>query len=188
MVALTALWLPVLVAGAVVFFASSIIHMFLPYHRKDFGGLPEEDKVMEALRGVDVPPGDYVMPYAGGDPQVMKSDEFRAKVEAGPVAFMTVLPKNDPMAMGPQLMQWFVYCVVVSVFAAYVTSRALGPGAEYLSVHRFAGVTAFAAYGLALAQRSIWFHQSWTTTFKSMFDALVYGMLTGGIFGWLWPS
>lgn len=187
MVGLTALWLPILIAAVFIFVASSIIHMFLPYHRKDFKGLPDEDGVLDALQKFDIPAGDYVIPYAGGDMEVMKSEEFKAKAAKGPVAFMTVLPKGDPFAMGAQLTQWFIYCVVVSVFAAYVSGRALAPGAEYLAVHRFAGVTAFAGYGLALFQRSIWYKQAWSTTLKSVFDALLYGMLTGGVFGWLWP-
>jgi hypothetical protein len=28
----------------------------------------------------------------------------------------------------------------------------------------------------------------WTTTLKSNIDSLIYGFLTGGVFGWLWPS
>jgi hypothetical protein len=76
---------------------------------------------------------------------------------------------------------------VVGVFAAYVAGRALGPGAPYLQVHRFAGVTAFAAYALALAQSSIWYKRAWSTTLKSTFDGLIYALMTGGTFGWLWP-
>jgi hypothetical protein len=188
MVSLAALWIPILVAAVFVFGASSLIHMFLPYHKKDFRGLPDEDGVLGALRQFDVPAGDYVFPYAGGDPEVMKSEEFRAKAAEGPAAFMTVLPKGNPFAMGAQLTQWFIYCVLVSLVAAYITGRAVAPGGDYLEVFRFAGATAFSAYGLGIVQRSIWFHQSWSTTLKSLFDSLVYGLLTAGAFGWLWPS
>ena len=65
--------------------------------------------------------------------------------------------------------------------------RALGPGASYLSVFRFAGATAFAGYGLALLQGSIWWGRKWSATVKSVFDALVYALVTAGTFGWLWP-
>ena len=90
--------------------------------------------------------------------------------------------------MGSQMAQWFVYCVIVGVFAAYVAGRAVGPGGPYLSVFRFAGVTAFVGYALAHMQRSIWYKQTWSTTVKNMFDGLVYGLLTAGAFGWLWPE
>jgi hypothetical protein len=35
---------------------------------------------------------------------------------------------------------------------------------------------------------SIWYQRAWSLTLKSTIDALIYGLLTGGIFGWLWPS
>jgi hypothetical protein len=43
-------------------------------------------------------------------------------------------------------------------------------------------------YALALWQNTIWYKRAWTTTFKSTVDGLVYGMLTAGVFGWLWPA
>jgi hypothetical protein len=85
------------------------------------------------------------------------------------------------------MVQWFVYCLAVGVLAAYVTSRAVPLGAEYLQAFRFAGTTAFIAYAMALPQASIWYSKSWVTTAKSMIDGLVYGLLTAGVFGWLWP-
>jgi len=187
MVGVMALWLPILVAAVLVFVASSIIHMFLPYHRSDFLGVPDEDALMDAMRGFNLPAGDYVIPRAGS-PEAMKSEEFQAKAKKGPVWFMTVLPSGDPFAMGSQLAQWFVYCLVVGVFAAYIASRALAPGAEYLSVFRFAGCTAFIGYGLAHIQRSTWYKQAWSTTIKTLFDSFIYGLLTAGSFAWLWPE
>jgi hypothetical protein len=90
--------------------------------------------------------------------------------------------------MGSSLAQWFVYTVVVSLFAAYLTGRAVGPGTEYLDVFRFAGTAAFLGYALALWQSTIWLKRSWSTTLKSTFDGLVYALVTAGTFGWLWPA
>ncbi len=188
MVGITALWLPILLAAVFVFVASSIIHMFLPYHKNDFKGLPDEDGVRDALRPFDLAAGDYYFPHHHGDMEAMKSAEYQAKAAEGPTAFMTVLPKGQPFHMGAQLTQWFIYSLIVSVFAAYISGRALAPGADYLQVFRFAGATAFFAYTAALWQRSIWFNQAWSTTLKSTIDGLVYAMLTAGAFGWLWPS
>src|SRR2546430_13628982 len=50
MVALTALWIPILLSAVIVFVASSILHMVLPYHRSDYKKLPDEDKVVAVLR------------------------------------------------------------------------------------------------------------------------------------------
>jgi len=160
--------------------------MFLPYHKSDFGKVPKEDEMMDALRPLNIPPGDYVVPRASSM-QEMKSEEFKAKSEKGPVIFMTVRPNGIP-GMSSNLMQWFVYTIIIGIFAAYIAGRALEPGADYLTVFRFTGATAFAAYGLGTLQESIWFGRKWSTTLKNVFDSLLYGLLTGGTFGWLWPQ
>ena len=87
--------------------------------------------------------------------------------------------------MGGQLLQWFVYSIVVSFFAAYIAGHALGPGADYLAVFRFTGATAFMCYTVAGWQASIWYKRAWSTTLKNTFDGLVYACLTAGAFGWL---
>jgi hypothetical protein len=186
MVAVTALWLPILVSAVLVFVASSIIHMVLGYHANDFGRLPSEDRFREALRDVELPPGDFAIPHAGSA-KAMSSPEYLQKTEQGPVALLTVMKKGPP-SMGPSLVQWFLYSIVVGIFAAYLAGRALPPGAEYLEVFRFTGTAAFLGYALALWQASIWFGRQWSTTLKSTLDGLIYGLLTAGVFGWLWPG
>jgi hypothetical protein len=185
MVPVMSLWIPIVLSAVIVFVASSIMHMVLPYHRNDLRKVPKEDEVMEALRRFNIPPGDYAMPLPGSMGG-MKKPEFVEKMKAGPVVFMTVAPSGPP-SMTSSLVLWFLYSVVVSIFAAYIAGRALQPGARYLEVFRFAGCTAFTAYSLALLQNSIWYKRNWGTTIKSMFDGLVYGLLTAGTFGWLWP-
>jgi hypothetical protein len=186
MISIASLWLPILVSAVFVFIASSIIHMLLPYHKSDFGKVPKEDEAMDALRPFDIPPGDYVMPCAGSS-QEMKSPEFAEKTKKGPIIFMTVLPSGS-FSMGKSLVLWFLYSIVVSIFAAYITSRAVDPGDEYLTVFRFAGATAFLGYSVALWQNSIWYKRSWCSTAKNTFDGFVYALCTAGAFGWLWPS
>ncbi|HEY3159741.1 MAG TPA: hypothetical protein VGJ78_12330, partial [Vicinamibacterales bacterium] len=89
--------------------------------------------------------------------------------------------------MGKQLGMWFGYCVLVGTFSAYVASLALAPGAAYPTVFHFVAIVTFMGYGLALWQQSIWYRRKWTTTLRSTIDSLIYGMLTAGTFGWLWP-
>jgi hypothetical protein len=185
MVPIVSLWLPILVSAVFVFLASSFIHMVLPIHAGDYRRLPSEDAVMESLRKHNIPPGDYLLPRAGSMKD-MANPAFIDKMTKGPVAMMTVMPSGRP-SMGPQLASWFVYCVVVGVFAAYIAGRALGPDAHYLAVFRFAGATAFIGYSLALWQNTIWYKRNWVSTLKSNVDGLIYGLLTGGAFGWLWP-
>ncbi len=180
------LWLPILLAAVLVFIVSSLFHTVLPFHDKDFDKVPAEDEVMDAIRKANVPPGDYVLPCPASK-QERKAPEFIDKMKRGPIAFLTVYPSGPP-SMGSSLVAWFVYCIVIGVFAAYIAGRALGPGAHYLAVFRFVGVSAFLGYALALWQNTIWFKRKTSTTLKSTIDGLVYALLTAGMFGWLWPS
>jgi hypothetical protein len=186
MVALTSLWLPVLVAAVLVFIASSLIHMVLGYHNRDYRKLPKEDDIIAALRPISIPPGDYFVPWAGG-PSGMKDPAFKDNWTRGPVISMTVLPAGANF-MGAQLAQWFVYAAVVAFFAGYVATFTVPPGADYLLVFRVVATTAFMGYALGLWQMTVWYKRSVSTTLKSTFDGLVYGCLTGGAFGWLWPA
>jgi hypothetical protein len=185
MVTLQALWLPILLSAVIVFVVSSIIHMLLPWHKSDYPKVPEEDKLMDALRPLAVPPGDYMIPRASSM-QDMRSPEFAAKLQKGPVLILTMMP-NGPFAMGKSLVSWFLYSLVIGIFAAYVASRALPAGAEYLRVFQLTGVTAFIAYSVALWQMSIWYRRAWRITLKTTADGLIYALLTAGTFGWLWP-
>lgn len=185
MTSLASLWMPILLSAVVVFAVSSAIHMLPLWHKSDYPALPNQDKVMDALRPLAIPPGDYMVPRAANAAD-MRTPEFAEKVKRGPVLILTVLP-NRMMAMGSSLGMWFAYSVVISLFAAYVASRALAPSPTYLEVFRFVGTTAFAGYALALWQMSIWYKRDWGMTLKATFDGLLYALFTAGTFGWLWP-
>ena len=185
MVSIVSLWLPILLSAALVFVVSSIIHMVLPFHRTDLRRIPREDELLDALRRLDLPAGDYAAPHAGSMAD-MKDPAFLEKMKRGPIALLTVAPARST-SMGASLALWFLYSVIVGVFAAYITGRALSHGADYLTVFRLAGATAFIGYSLALLQNSIWYRRNWGTTLKSMLDGLIYGLLSAGVFGWLWP-
>lgn len=185
MTPLSALWLPILLSAVIVFVASTVLHMFVPWHRSDYRKAPSEDKLMDAVRPLAIPPGDYMVPRPA-NMEDMRSSEFQEKFKKGPVLVMTVLPSGS-MAMGRNLGMWFVYLIVVSFFSAYMAGRALGPGANYLEAFRFAGTAAFLSYSVALWQFTIWYRRSWLTTLKATIDGLIFALLTGGTFGWLWP-
>ena len=185
MTMLFALWLPILVSSVIVFAVSSVIHMFLPWHKGEYPKVPNEDRAIAALRPLAIPPGDYMLPRASSG-QEMRAPEFAEKMKQGPVMILTVLP-NGPPSMTQSLVLWFCNCVVVGILAAYVAGRALPAGAAYLNVFRFVGTTAFIAHAAALWPMSIWYHRAWSTTIKATVDGLIYGLLTAGTFGWLWP-
>jgi hypothetical protein len=160
--------------------------MVFGYHANDNLKLPDEDAFADALRKFNIPPGSYVLPRASSMKD-MGSPDFQEKIKKGPGALLTIWGGASP-SMTPYLLQWFVYSIVIGVFAAYVAGRALGPGAQYLAVFRFVGVTAFACYAVGGWSESIWYRRSWVTTFKNTFDGLLFALVTAGTFGWLWPQ
>jgi hypothetical protein len=185
MTGLETLWLPTLLSSVIVFLVSSVIHMVLPWHKSDYPTVPNQDRVMDAMRPFSMAPGDYLVPRPSNR-QELSSPEFAEKLKKGPVMLLTVMP-NGPMSMGRNLALWFIYSIVVGVLAAYVAGRALPVGAAYLRVFRFVGVTAFIGYSVALWQMSIWYRRAWSLTIKATVDGLIYALLTAGTFGWLWP-
>jgi hypothetical protein len=185
LVSMWSLWSSILLSAVLVFLASWIIHMFLPNHRRDFMKLPNEDALLDALRSMNIPSGQYLAPYANTAAQ-MKQPEYAEKRKRGPSLFLTLIAGGDT-GMGKSLLQWFVYLLVISLFIAYLARHGLAPGAVYHRVFKSVGVAAFMAYGLGHAHQSIWYRQAWRTTFVYFIDGLVYSLLTAGVFAWLWP-
>lgn len=185
MVPLTMLWLPILVASVIVFMAGAISWMVLPHHKTDYRGLPDEDSVLSALRREKAAPGQYMFPYAG-DRKAMTA-EWKAKVEAGPAGIL-LIRRNPSTKMAPNLIQYFIWIVVIEIFTAYVASRALSGSSDYLEVFQIAGTTAILGFAGACVPNSIWFGKPWSVTWKEVIDGIVYGLLSAGVFGWLWPG
>jgi hypothetical protein len=186
-VGIVQLWMPILISAVFVFVMSSLIHMVFGYHRGDYKGLPDEAKALEMLGTMGLVPGiTYHFPHCGSQKE-MNSPEFQEKMNKGPNGIMTVFPNGMPN-MGKYLTCWFLYCVAVGVFVAYVTGRTVPSGAHYLRVFQIAGTVAFLSYAMAHTHNSIWKGEAWSTTFKFYFDGLIYAGLTAGTFGWLWPK
>src|SRR4030095_9075205 len=104
MVPVTSLVIPILVSAVLVFVASSIIHMVLPYHRSDLRAIPKpkETEFLEAVRRLSLSPGDYGAPHPGSSAG-MKDPDFIAQMKKGPVVFMKIVP-GFPPAVGANLM------------------------------------------------------------------------------------
>lgn len=175
------LWLPIIVSAVVAFAAGAVIWMAMPWHKKEWQKTPDEEAVRAALKGC--PPGMYTVPNCK-DQAEFKAPDMQQKFIDGPQAFITVVPSGLPR-MGGKLVMMFGCNLAVAVICAYVVSRTLAPGADYLQVFRISGTVAFIAYGMAYIQESVWFGRKWSSTAKTFLDALIYAVLTGGVFGWL---
>jgi hypothetical protein len=185
MVSLGSLWLPIVLSAVLVFITSSLIHMVLRYHASDYTRLPNEDAVRAAIRSGNPIPAQYIIPYCPSMKE-MESPEMKQKFAEGPVGVLN-LRRPGAHAMGPALAQWFIYSLVVSFFIAYIAAHSLREGDRYLEVFRFVGAIGFLAYGAGQIPAAIWMGKPWSIAWKEAFDGLVYGLVTAGTFGWLWP-
>lgn len=185
MVALGSLWLPILLSAVLVFFAGFALHTLVDWHWNDYAALPDEPGFMEAVRRFAIGRGQYHFPKPGSRAE-FADPAFVEKAKAGPVGILYVL---EPMAGpgGRRLAQHFAYCLVIGLFAAYLAGATLQAGAPYLAVFRVVGTAAFLGYAGAVPLNAIWFGWSWSATWKTVADGLLYALLTAGTFGWLWP-
>lgn len=125
MVTVTSLWLAVLLSAVLVFVVSAVLHMGPFWHKNDYPKVPNEDGLMDALRPFSLPVGDYAVPRASSGAD-MKNPAFLENMARGPIMVITVRAPGPPTMAG-SLAKWFIFCVIVSLFVAYVVTRALPP-------------------------------------------------------------
>ena len=186
MVPLMQLWAPIVLSAVLVFVASSIIHMVLKWHKSEYKGFANEDEVRAAINKHPAAPGKYVVPFCLGAKE-MADPAMVQKYNAGPVGIMLVQAPGAPH-MGKILGRWFVFALLAAFAAAYVASRTLAPGTEYLQVFRVIGAVSFLTYTGGSVIDGIWMGKQWSAVFKDAVDGLIYACLCGGAFGWLWPN
>ncbi|MCH8057392.1 MAG: hypothetical protein IIB78_05950 [Proteobacteria bacterium] len=185
MVDLLQLWLPILLSAVVVFIASALAWTVLPHHRADFKPVPDQKKFDQALASLGIKPGLYMFPYSA-DPKAMKEPAFVERWKAGPTGTFN-LWANCP-SMGRNMALSFLFYLVTSIFVAYVCTLGLREGDSYLRVFQLAGTTAIMAYCFGSIPKDIWFNTPRRAVVTCIIDGIVFGLLTAGVFGWLWPS
>jgi len=189
MTTLALLWLPILLSAVFVFVASSVIHMMTPMHKSDYKKLPDESKVLEAMRGNKVEPGQYMFPGCTSMKD-MGNPEMLAKYQQGPVGSMIVRNNGMP-SMGKCLGLWFLFCLGVSCFTAYLTGHGVDRGHGHFAMQDVFKVAFFAAvlgHSFTHFVDAIWKGLSWATTIKFLIDGLIYAVVTAATFAWLWPA
>jgi hypothetical protein len=178
---LIALFLPAFVSAVLVFLLSFVLHMALPWHKSDYGKLPNESALLDALRAFGIPHGEYMAPRPEGTAD-MKSPEFKEKMRRGPIIMLNVLPEGS---MGKSLALWFIFILVVAGFAGHIAQRIIPAPADAHLVFHTVALASFMGYCFALWQMTIWYRRPWMTTLKATIDGLLYGLVTGGVFAWL---
>jgi hypothetical protein len=183
MISLAQLWLPILLAAALVFAASSLIHMVIKWHAADYRGFANEDEVRAALRPAS--PGQYFVPYCS-DMKDMQKPEMQQKYQDGPIAVLTLRAPGVP-GIGQPLVLWFLLNLAIAVLAGYLASKTLPPGASFLAVCRVVSIVTFLAYACGGLQAAIWMGKPWRSAAKDLLDAFIYGLVSALVFAWLWP-
>ena len=179
------LLLPIVLSAVAVFILTMVIHMS-PWHKGDYARLPDEDGVMAALRPFNIPPNDYTVPHPGsGD--YMRSPEYDAKRNAGPVMNLTVVP-SGPWKIGRMMGFWLLFTLAVSAIVARVVGTIVPPGGDTHAVFHYVAVITFLAYAMGAVPLSIWYNRKWSTTLRNAVDALLYALATGWIFWLMWPK
>ena len=181
---LAELWLPILLASIAVILAGNIIYMLLPYHRKDFKRLPDEESIRAAIKAQNLERAQYAIPYAVPH-EAVDREALQEKFDAGPVGTLVIGRNGNTMTR--QLIQYVVFVLALSIAIAYVAFTTLsGNESGFWEIFRVTGIVAFLAHGGAHFFHSIVFHQPWGVTLRYVMDAMVYALLTAGFFAWLW--
>jgi hypothetical protein len=116
----------------------------------------------------------------------MKSEAYQARFESGPWGSMNIVGRKPNFASN--LIKVFVFYLVVSIFVGYITSLARSAGAPGIAVFRVAGAVGVLAYCAGSIPNAIFFGKPGRFVLTDFVDGLVYGLLTGSVFAWLWPS
>lgn len=175
------LLLPIALCTITLFFASFLSWMVLPFHRKDWVKMPNEDTVWEALRTAGVGPGNYMVPGVC-DHKEMQTEAHQAKVKRGPVGVVTIFPG---MNMGRNLGLTVLYFLVTSICLAYLARLGLPLGAPFLDVFRFIATAAFMTYLSGIISHAIWFH---CRIVGHIIESVAYAAIVGVIFAFFWPG
>jgi hypothetical protein len=178
---LASLWLPIVLSGVALFFASFLSWMVLQLHKKDWQKLRKEDEFIAAVRQCEIQEGSYMFPMAES-PAEMKNEEFKRKFEAGPRGIVTVF---GGMNMGMNLVLTMIYFFVISFMLAYLSTIALKRGAPFLDVFRFVTTAGLMTFLSAIVQHAIWFR---TRIVGHVIESIAYAIIVGVIFAAMWPK
>ncbi len=184
---LSQLWIPIVVSSAAVWVIAAIIWMAMPHRKSEWSAVGDQTKFVDMLRTFELRPGNYMFPFCGSKTD-MKDETLQRLLKEGPMGTIHIWRGMRPM--GVCMLASFVFYLVVGVFVAYLGWHAFEgkPNPNYLHVFQITGTTAFMAYTFALIPNGIWFGKPIKSIAFDVIDGLVMGLVTGGIFGWLWPS
>jgi hypothetical protein len=178
---LASLWLPIIVTGVALFFASWLAWMVIGHHKADWKTLPNEDQFTGMVRGA-IEPGQYMFPNCP-TAEEYKTEAFKAKMKTGPHGTLTVYSPDINMGIN-MLLTWLLF-TSISLVIAYLAGMVIKPGADFWFVFRFVGTAGILVYATSGLLNSIWFRRR---IIGDVIDGIAYGLITGAIFAAMWPG
>lgn len=181
---LIALWVPILVSAVAIFFASFVSWVVIGHHNPDWAALPNQAEKIKELGALNLPTGRYVFPCVRTKEE-MEDEATKAAVENGP--WGTINLWGGAPNMGRNLGLTFLFYFVTAVFIAYLGTLALDPGAGFSKVFQVTGTASVLAHCFAFMPNNIWFAAPRRAILMDVLDGIVYSLITGAIFGVMWP-
>lgn len=201
---LTNLWLPIVVSGVAVWFASALCWMAVGHHNKDRDPIPEgrEQEFMDTITRLNIRPGCYGFPdffQCKNLPAAERKQAMREIYNRHPQGLLRVW---SPTNMGLNMALTFLFYLVTSAAIAYLAWAALPhaetvasvgtatiatSGAPFAKVFQVVGTAGILAYCFASFPNDLWFQQKRRAMAMNLIDGVIFGLITGAIFAWLWP-
>lgn len=168
------LWLPILLAGLAVHIASTIAWTALPHHKPEWISLPDQDSMIQRIKGLKLPAGQYVFPHQGASPESQKSGCQGMLIQWA-----------QPASMGQNVLLTLLYFLFISFTLGYLASIVLPVGAEFKQVFRFVGTAGLLAYCGAINPHAIWFRRKVAMEYL---DGVVFALIAAAVFAYFWPK
>jgi hypothetical protein len=207
---LTHLWLPILLSGVGVWIASAIAWMAIGHHKKDRDALPGgekgEQEMMDTVTRMGIKPGNYGFPdFCQHDklPRKERMEALKVLYDKHPQGLLRVWA---PVNMGVNMALTFLFYLVTSAVIGYLAWAALGASVGGLKsvagevvangaaedhafwrVFQVTGTAGILAYCFASFPGDLWFQKKKRAMVMDWGDGVVFGVITGLIFAWLWP-
>jgi hypothetical protein len=183
---LARLWIPIIVSAVSVCGAHCFAWLFLAHFVRKWKTLPDEDATVEHLQKAGTGPGFYVFPGTQSRSSIASEQSRLQRLESGPWGTVNVRARQP--YIGRALVQSITFFLVTNVFVAYLGTLALSSGDEFLRVFQVIGTAGILAYAFGGIPNAIWLGLDFRSATIDVVQGILYGLITGVVFGMLWPS
>ncbi|MBX3390079.1 MAG: hypothetical protein KF691_11585 [Phycisphaeraceae bacterium] len=181
---LTACWLAIIATPVALWFYGALAWMALPHHKRDLKKLPDDNKVIEFVRGLGLQPGVYSYPnmHCEGEDR----ERIKKLWETGPMGILSVWSK---VSMGRNMLLTFIVELIAAFLIAYVgVAAGFGRGEPFAKVFQVLGTVGILTFTVGSLPGAIWFQANKSAVVSGIIDGVIMGLITGAIMAWLWPK